>query len=231
MELGKKPPAILYLDKNGFYFYSDGLPTLTSLGFTPEVVRDMDVVNSTAFLTQIKTFVEQYQLTPSTISIVLSPNVTFEKDVVGLDKEQQDEAVKRFVDAIPFENVMYKTYPIEKGVKVIGSSEDLFTELKIAFEKLGFGIDIVIPFQLLGADQPLISNLTADNASQLLKRIYRYKQQSLFNAQQPKVEISSTPTTTTNSGKSKKNNTRLFAMIGVFAVLFAILGYMLMTMN
>lgn len=235
MEFSKKPPAVLFLDKNGFYFYEEGLPNIISLAFTEDAVRNMDVVNATLLMNQVKLFTEQYQLVPAAISIVLSPNVTFEKDIVGFAHEAQEEAVKNFVDTIPFESVISKTYPIEKGVKVIGFNEDLFRDLKSGFEMVAFSVDSVVPYQLLGADQALITNLTTDNASQFLKRVYRLRQFNMLVVVKEKIQqvaqTAHTAPVASHTEKPKKNNTRLFAMVGIFAVLFAILGYMLMNMN
>lgn len=230
MDFNKKQAALLYLDKNGFYFYIDGLPSVISLAFTDNAVKDMDVVNGASLIAQVKTFVEQYRLLPSMITIILSPNVAFEKDIAGLTREAQEEAVKNFIDTIPFESVLTKTYPIEKGVKIIGFNEDLYTELKNGFEKSSFGIESVIPYQLLGTDQTLIKNLTTDNAAQFLKRCDHLKQYTLLITERQK-NLSPSPSAETVVQKPKKNYTRLFVMIGVFTVLFGVLGYMLMNMK
>ncbi|MDO8270099.1 MAG: hypothetical protein Q7T54_05535 [Candidatus Levybacteria bacterium] len=230
MDFNKKQAALLYLDKNGFYFYTDGLPSVISLAFIDNAVRDMDVVNGASLIAQVKAFIDQYRLMPSMITIILSPNVAFEKDIAGLTREAQAEEIKNFIDTIPFESVLTRTYPIEKGVKVIGFNEDLYTELKNGFEKNSFGIDMVIPYQLLGTDQTLIKNLTTDNAAQFLKRCDHLKQYTLLITEKQKNPGPS-PVTETVVQKPKKNYTRLFVMIGVFTFLFAVLGYMLITMK
>lgn len=234
MDFNKKPPALLYLDKNGFYFFEEGLPNVVSAAFTEDAVRVMDVINSAILLTQIKTFTEQYKLIPAAITIVLSPNVVFEKDIVGLSYDEQENTVKAFVDTVPFESVLYRSYPIEKGVKVICCNEDLFQELKNAFEKASFNIESVVPYQLLGVDQTLIKNLTADTASQFLKRADHLKQFTILTTEKEKQQTQTTPASSTPAAATapvKKVNVRLYGMIGIFAVLFIILGYMLMNMN
>lgn len=236
MEFNKKQPALLYLDKNGFYFYEEGLPSIVSLAFGDSVIKDMDVINPASLEVQIKSFVEQYKLIPGVITIILSPNVAFEKDITGLSKDDQTKAVQNFVDTIPFDSVISRTYPVDKGVKIIGFNEDLYLELKKSFERASFGIDSIIPYQLLGIDQTLIKNLTTDTATQLLKQVGTYRQQTLLTVAKPVI---TNPTSTssmtsvssqTSSAEPPKKNTRLFIMIGVFTVLFSILGYMLITM-
>lgn len=229
MEFSKKQPALLYLDKNGFYFYASTLPSMVSLAFLETSVKDMDVINPSSIMNQISTFVAQYQIPPSFIMIILSPNITFEKDIVGLSSEAQEENVNAFLDTIPFESVISKSYPIDKGVKVIGANEDLYQELKISFEKVASGIESVIPYQMLGNDQSLIRNFTTDSAQQLLKHSDHLKQYSMLTIVKEKIPMMQDPSLKSQI-KPKQNKVRLFVMAGVFAILFIILGIMIMRM-
>ncbi len=232
MEFNKKQSALLYLDKLGFYYYQEGLLNVVSLGFLETSVKDMDVINGASIKNQIKAFIDQYQITPASVTIILSPNVTFEKDLVGFGKEEETEQVKKFVDTIPFESVLSKVFPIANGVKVVGCNDDLYTELKMGFENNKFTVTSIVPYQLLGNDQALIQNLTIENAAQLLKRLDRLKQFSLVAEQKDKPAISTSSTqTNTITEKPKSNKPRLYAMAGIFVVLFIILGYMLLHMK
>ncbi len=230
MESNKKQPAILYLDKNGFYFYEVGLPSVVSLAFLATSVRDMDVINGASIMTQVKSFIEQYQIPQGIINIIVSPNITFEKDFVDVSPDAIEEKIKNFVDTIPFESVMSKQYPIEKGFKVIGWNEELYLELKVSFEKNSFIVDQVIPYQMLGSDQALIQNLTQDNALQLIKHADRLKQFTMLNIQKEKIQISQNPDEKKQI-KPKQSKTRLYLMIAVFVILFGILGFMLLNQH
>ncbi len=227
MENTKKQPAILYLDKNGFYFYEEGLPGVISLAFLATSVRDMDVINGASIMTQVKSFIDQYKIPLGVINIIVSPNITFEKDFVDLTSDALEEKTKNFVDTIPFESVMSKKYPIEKGVKVIGWNEELYLELKMSFEKNSFVIDQVIPYQLLGSDQALIQNFTQENAAQLLRRVDHLKQFTMLTVPKEKPQVTQNADDK-KSSKPKQSKTRLYVMGGIFVILFIILGYMLL---
>lgn len=230
MENIKRQPALLYLDKNGFYFYEVGLPSVVSMAFLATSVKDMDVINGASIMNQVKAFVDQYHIPPAIVTIIVSPNITFEKDFVDLITEALEEKSKIFIDTIPFESVMTKQYPIEKGVKIIGWNEELYLELKISFEKCAFVVEHVIPYQLLGSDQSLIQNLTQDNALQILKHIDHLKQFTMLNLQKEKTQaIQEQENKQISKPKSKK--TRLYVMAGVFILLFGILGYMLLNQH
>lgn len=229
MDFVKKQPGFLYLDKNGFYFYETGLTLVVSLAFLSTSVRDMDVVNGSSLINQIKSFVDQYQLAPASIAVILSPNITFEKDFMNLGREAVKEGVDKFLDTVPFESALSKEYAIEKGVKVIAANDDIYRELKLGFEKCFFSIDSVIPYQMLGQDQALIRNLTTENATQLLKRVDHLKQFNMISVERNKTITQNIPEKK-GAVQSKKPKVRLYAMIGIFVALFAILGIMLLRM-
>lgn len=227
MESTKKQQSFIYLDRNGFYFYQPSLPTVVSLAFLEGSVKDLDVINGASVFTQIKSFIDQYGIGPAAITIIASPNVTFEKDITGFTPEQMEEEVRNFVDTIPFESVLFRKYPIENGVKVIGINEDLYTEIKVSFEKSASTVDCVVPYQLIGSDQSYIRNLTTDSAMQLVKRLDHFKQFTLLSIEKPKNEVSQN-TEIKNQSKTKKSSTRLIAMVGIFTLLIIILAVMLL---
>lgn len=226
MDIANRKQILLYLDRGGFYFYEMGQSNIVSMGFLPTSVRDLDVIDVISLESQIKTFVESTKLAPGEITIVISPNIIFEKDILITEVEKQKEAVDKFLETIPFESVASTIIPIEKGVKVIGINEELYLSIKNGFEKLGSSVESVLPYHSLGTDMFLLNNFTTDNASILLKKVDRLKQFSLL---QDKLK---TPISLdiNSQGKPlpKKNSIRLYAMIGVFAVLFVILGFMLL---
>lgn len=229
MELTKKQSAILYLDSKGFYFYEQTLPNVLSMAFLETSVKDMDVINGAQLSAQIKSFVDQYNIAPGAITIILSPNVTFEKDITGLSGEDQDNAIKKFTETIPFESVLTKSYPIDKGLKIIGCNEDLYDELKLSFKSVSFVVESIIPYQMLGSDQNLLQNMLVDNISLLLRRLDKYRQYTML-AEKTKSQVVSSPIDHKDPTQ-KKGSTRLFIMAGIFIVLFAILGYMILHMK
>lgn len=228
MEFTKKQPALIFLDKNGFYFFEVGLPNVITLAFSEGSVKDMDVISGSTLEEQIKSFIEQYHIAPASITMVISPNITFEKDFPEAPVEELSEQIKKFVDTVPFERVLSKKYTIDKGVKVIGCNEDLYLELKQSFEKNGFSIDNIIPYQVLGVDQPLIQNLTTDNASQFLKRVGNLRQITMLDIEKVKGQIDRSNIVEGKEEKPKKNNTRIYVMAGFFVVLIGILAFMLL---
>lgn len=230
MDFAKKQPGFMYLDKNGFYFFESGLTTVLSLAFSTASVRDMDVVNHASLIGQVQDFIGQYKLPPADFPIIFSPNITFEKDIVGQSQENTRIEIEKFTDTIPFENVLFRQYPVDKGVKVIACNDDMYREIKAGFEKAGSNVTGVVPYQMLGQDQELIKNLTIDSAIELVKKIDRLKNLSMIVATKEKPLINPASSDKRTVGQPKKINIRLFLMAGVFAILFVILGVMIVNM-
>ncbi len=229
MDFSKKQPALLYLDVNGFYFYESGTSSVVSMGFLPESVKDMDVINPTTLENQVKAFIEQGKITPCNISIILSPNLIFEKEILVTDVEKQKVEIAHYLDNLPFENVASSDTPLEKGVKVFAVNEELFTSLHTAFSKFGSAVENVILYSSLGNDAQLINNLTPENANLLIKKMDKLKQLSLLK-QRPKT----TPTPEqkpTEATAKKKQSPRIYVMAVFLLVLLGILGYMLLTLK
>lgn len=228
MDFAKKVPGFIYLDKGGFFLFEPGLGSVLSLAFSTTSVRDMDIMNRVSLHGQIQAFIEQFQLQPGEFVIILSPNITFEKEILDQNQENTKIEVDKFIDTVPFDSVLSKEYPISKGVKVIACNNDMYLELKSAFEKNASSINFVVPYQVLGQDQALINNLTVDSASELLKKVDRLKQFSMVT-QEKKEPIMATGVKKDGT-EPKKKNTKLIFMIAIFVVLFIILGIMIVNM-
>lgn len=228
MDFSNKKQALLYLDRNGFYFYESGLSNVLSLGFAETSVKNLDVVDEKSLDNQIQTFSTQAKLAPSNISIILSPNLIFEKDILILEPTQQKEEADKFINTVPFTNVASATYPISNGVKVIGVNEDLFLAVKNSFEKLGCVASLVLPYHALGPDIALLNNFTVGNVSQLMKKLDRLRPFNMLQlkiVEQPKDSIATSP------NQSPKSNKRAILMGGFLFVLIVVLVFMLLNMN
>ena len=231
MEFSNNKQALLYIDRNGFYYYGAGQSTILNMAFLPTSVKDLDVVDQKSLENQIQTFSLQAKLVPSTISIIISPNLVFEKDIVTTDPQKQKEEMDKFISLVPFDTVASKTFPIQNGIKVIGVNEDIYLSIKTSFEKLGSIVTLVIPYQSLGADSALINNFTAQNVATILKRLDRLKEFNLLpNKDRSPLPQGATDEHLQNTPNIKKNK-RAYLMVGLLVVLLVILGYLLVNLK
>src|SRR5438132_1495064 len=121
-----KQTAILYIDKNRFDFYKTSNPTALSLVFPPEMVKDMEIVDTENLKSIVLTFIDQNKLSPVNLILILSENITFSQDFPASLDGKQDEEIHKFLDNIPFEHISFKKVPIEKGVRLVAVNKDYY---------------------------------------------------------------------------------------------------------
>ncbi len=119
--------------------------------FTPEMVKDMDVVNLQLLNTNLKNFVSANKLKPSSLVIILDSSVYFEKDFPGPNVPPSQE-MEDFIDTIPFSASSAKLFRSGTGFKQIVINRDLYESLKKSFEELGFAVSAVVPSFVLGPE-------------------------------------------------------------------------------
>lgn len=206
--------GIIFLQKDKFDFYSTGLTKIIEFRFIPEIVRDLEIVNSNLLENLIKLFVSNNKIVPMELIIVLADNACFIKDFVpptaasGPQQQnvnqsapitpQNNEASKKmqedidfFIEHVPFENVQSRNFPVGNGTKVLAVNRDFYEAIRKAFEKMGFGVREVYPGMVfennIGA-KPAMDIITA-NA--ILQQVYNVKGNNLLKESkifQPVVE-------------------------------------------
>jgi hypothetical protein len=166
--------GIIFLQKDKFDFYSPGLAKIIEFRFVPEIIRDLEVVNSELLDNLIKLFVASNKIPPTELIIILSDNTCFMKDFPAIQAQNQntqqsgqqgspvtpvqqqageiDEKIRDFAENVPFERVATKKFQTAGGTKVLAVNRDFFEVVKGAFEKNGFRINGVYPGLVFGAN-------------------------------------------------------------------------------
>lgn len=240
--------AIIFIYRGGFDYYVSGNAASVRFPFDPVIVRDLEVLNIPQLEAAIAAFIASSKLVPSHCAIILSDSVLFMKDLQKpaetvvpkakgkiqvlpvIETEQVakvtlDDMAQKFVDTVPFEDVASMQLPIPNGIKVLAVNRELYMSIKLGFEKSGFFIENVSPLIALGRD---MYPEGVDTVKKALAQFDMTKAHSFLTA---KPFILSKPQEKSDFVlDDKKSNTRLFAMLGVFGVLFLILGILLWQM-
>ncbi len=225
MDFSKRGQAILFLDRNRFDYYDGASGRIASFPFDPTVINALEVLNAANLEMQIQSFIEQGGLAPASIVIVLSPNVLFEKDLTGLAPEQQEAETQLFLDNIPFDTVITKLTTFPQGVRISSTNKLLCDALKAAFEKKGFLVDAVAPYESLGQELFQIAGLDEQNAPVILKMYDALKNNSFPVAAIVHEKTAKAGTTKNASDKKAPPKWRPFALAAVFVVLIIILVF------
>lgn len=211
--------GVIYLDKYMFDFYSELSPNVLRFSFTPDTVRDFDVINHELIINQIKLFVQQNKLAPVMLHIVLSDTVLFGKEIKITDPGKRDLDVQAFLDTVPFESVGSTTVMLPNSVQVLATNKDMYETIKSGFEPNGFTTELVIP-ALMMKEVNLKNGLSPDSAQFIISRAVALRQYNFISVAMP-VE----PQEQGSKGEmSQKNNKRTFLLVGVFVFLILVLA-------
>lgn len=241
--------GVIYLLKDRFQFYSPFLRQVVELKFTPQMVLDLDVLNPELLEEQIKVFVTNGKIPPSSLIIVLSDNAYFVKDFTLSQKPVQPQKpgqppqpqlkaslddlkpeVDQFVEHVPYENVVSKTFPLKTGLRVCAVNQDLFATVQRGFEKMNFTVEAVFPGMVLGAGlsaKPVMDSVLANTALQKASALKQYdlKSQEAFSPTPKKEEqVDEVQEALENSKEPPKTDKkRLAVMLGVLGILLVVL--------
>jgi hypothetical protein len=242
--------GVIYLLKDRFQFYSPFLRQIVEFKFTPEMVMDLDVLNPDLMEEQIKVLITNGKVPPSSLIIVLADNAYFVKDfalpqappaqaqkpgqppapVPKVSLEDLKPQIDLFVEHVPYENVVSKSFPLKTGMRVCAVNQDLYTTVQRAFEKINFTVDAVLPGMVLGGGlsaKPVMDGMLANTAIQKAPTLKQYdlKSQEAFSPIQKKEEQADEVQQALENSKEppKTDKKRLAVMIGVLGLLLVVL--------
>ncbi len=216
--------GIIYLRANGFDFYGNKMVNGIRFDFPLTAVKDLDVVNKGELEESISTCIEKNQILTANSIIVISESVCFEKDFVDIPLDQQENLTRAFLENIPFEQINTKTFPIERGEKIVSVNKDLYEAVKTGFENKGFLIEAVAPSLVLGTALGNTEHGLSAEAITILFEKYTMLKENSF-AMDEKKQVAE-PKKTEENGKRAMNKKLVF-LSGIFILLFGILAYMI----
>lgn len=158
----------------------DSLATPLSLQFPPQVVKDLEMMSQTALETLVHTFVVREKLESTSLIIILSQEVYFEKDIGKCDGEEQKKLVQQFVDTVPFTTTSEKVFQIRGSCRLVVINRTLFDSFKTAFEKEKFPVVAVVP-ELVLPGIGVKGTLSADSCRVIAKKLPALAEQSFLD--------------------------------------------------
>lgn len=219
MDFTKKQQAIFYIEGNRAFFYPSSTSGETlQFPFPTDIVCDLEVLERQKFLALILVFFQSHKIPPSDILVVFAATTVFEKD---FPKEQNQEDIQRFIDYIPFDEVLTKTFKADKTIKVIAINKEFYDILKEACEIAKCHIvDVVAYTSLL----PIVPELAQKVDLPLI--LTKFDASRQFSITTPAQNISQF-----QQPLSSAKNKRTFILLGVFGVLVVILFIVIIISN
>lgn len=214
----KKQNGVIWFDKTGLSIYLENKPFLR-LNFTPDVFSNLEIIDKTKLENLIRSFIKQNNLSNLSFILIITSDLLFEKDWLLPQTEAQKKEETDFIDSIPFDNTVTHSWIKENKKKLIATNQDFIFFLKEIFEKDNGRLIAAFPYSLFGA------NVRNESVKEIWKKLNTLKQDNL-------IEINSNPQTVkpdvNNQQKSDKNKFTLPLLIGVFVILIAVLGFLML---
>lgn len=217
----KRQICVIYIDNNKILFYSNELKNTGEIPLSADIISDLEVINADKLGETIDSFFISNSLKESEFNAILvfSQNTSFDKDLEEGDSKFKYDETQKFLDMVPFEDMLNNSYKLGKKTKIVAVNKSLFDNLRIDLEKNKVYISLVVPMTILIEEYPSLSqNL---DLSLIASKMESIKQFSLigFNENGLQGEVK-------NSMGIKQKDKRLYMLIGLMAFLFLILIYM-----
>lgn len=225
--ISKRPTGVFYIDGNAAFYFEQTLTSPVRLDIPVDIISNFELLNKKKLATLIQAFIKNYKLAPSNIVILLSVQVTFDKDFPHGSIEIQ-KSIQEFLELVPYEEILERKIISSGKTRVVATNKEICEAIKSTFIISGFLVSGIYPLSLTMESIPqLKSNL---DLNLFVSKISDLK---TFNLQ-PVVEASyafssGSPSGTNSLAKEKPNKNRLYALSGLFAVLIVILGFVIYT--
>ena len=161
--------VILFLKRDSLELYSEaGEGPQNRLLFLPEIIKYEEILDEAKFESTIASFLQKELAPNQKVTILLSPDILFQKTISQKDKNLEEAEIKKFTDEIPFDASKTTTIkvPTVDGLNLIATNKKLYLPIAAACEKLNSQVEAVIPASLFGITKNL--PLTKDDISKIL---------------------------------------------------------------
>ncbi|MFI5265401.1 MAG: hypothetical protein ACHQT7_01510 [Candidatus Levyibacteriota bacterium] len=217
----KPQSGLLILNRDNFYMYTPGISGFLTLTFPETMIKDLEIVNQEELENQIRQFVESSGIAPAEITIILSSDILFEKEIAGGPEENEDR--QKFLDSLPFESVYKIVIPKDQKPHIITVNRELLDGIIQALTKLDFTVVRAVPYEFLRKNS--IQTVDVGNAPDIIKRSESMK---LYNMLDYKLEKQTAAASDNKNGKEDgESKVRLYLLIGVLVVMGTLLLYLL----
>ncbi|MBP6044840.1 MAG: hypothetical protein WAT72_04565 [Microgenomates group bacterium] len=143
--MADKKVSLILIDKNKLWLYSGATGEILNLDFPTTVMKDMEVLNRDLLIKQFESFLSVHKVDGPRVDIVIAPSLLFIKDFSGIEEPKKEEAIKSFVDNVPFDSTAKTTMHMDKVVRVIVANKDLIILIKHSLEKRKCEVPLILP--------------------------------------------------------------------------------------
>jgi hypothetical protein len=242
--MAKIKEAVILIDTTKLEVFDTASKKVYQFPFPQNSIADFEVVNVNALTDQLINFFRQNKFSFTEYVIILGTSTLFQKDfsLQPTSSSPQNQGTKaqadpikqmtvadlqvqkqRFLDLVPFQNVISTEMPINKGSKVIAGNKEI-CEVAQASVMPQANLKAIFPMTIFVSNSQQASSLTPDIARKALK-VESLKQYNMYNrTDHPRISNNN------QTGFIKKQKKQDIMLVGIFAVLLLVLGVLLVPM-
>lgn len=189
-----------------------------SLPLPTTIINNMEVINKDALYQLVTDWLKQRTYINTEIVWLLGSQLCFEHVITSTDPDKIDSEIVQFIDTVPFEEVLSKTYVSGAVRQLTAVNKLLITSFIQAFSLHGYTTRAVVPVRLVSQTD----NLTLDIAKLTYKKENELERNTIFVVTPTQPVVSTTKPAITEKPKSQ-----LPMLITVFTILLAVLGFVI----
>jgi hypothetical protein len=214
-EISKKPSGVFFIDGNKAFYFEQSLSGPIPLEIPADVFSDLELLNRKKLDALIKNFIVAQKLGPKNIIILLSTQLTYDKDFPrgSIEMEKNTE---EFLELVPFEQTISKKALFAGKTKVIATNREFCDAVKATFINAGFIVSGIYPLSLCLELAPELQSSMDLNL--VINKVPDLRDFNLMPV--PEVAINS-------QEDGKPNKIRLYLMIGVMVLLGIFMVFLL----
>lgn len=212
---------VILVTRAGLQIFNEGENVIQSLPLPSTIIDNLEVINKDALYTLITDWIKQKTYIDTSIIWILSPELCFTHIITSTDQDKMDSETLQFLDTVPFEEVLSRTYSTLSGKQLIATNKALVSALIQGFALHGYSTQFVIPGQIVQLD----TAITPDLARALHKRSNELEKENLIlpTTLEPKEPVY----TSITASPPAKPKSSLPLLLTIFGILVAILGFVL----
>lgn len=212
-EITKKPTGVFFVDGNRSFYFEQSLGSPVPMEITPDIFSDLELINGKKLDILIKKFIVTHKLGPKNIIILLSTQMTYDREFPHGSIEVEKH-IEEFLELVPFENVISKKALFSGRTKVIAANKEFCDGVKASFVNAGFIVSGIYPLSLCLELAPELQS--SMDLNMVINKVPELKDFNLM----PTPEVALRP-----QNKEKPNKNRLLLLVGVFILLGLILAF------
>ncbi len=224
-----KNKGIVFIQKDRLEYYDEVQAKILQFVFQPTVVQDLEVADRDQLNIQLKSFLQNNKISTANLLFVISNSIIFEKSFPLSTAVNKETEVQKFLENIPFEQVIYKVIDRQKDYQVLAINKDLYSSFKLSFESLGSKVLGIIPLVSLGELYRNSQNLNSDIVKYTLSHFDQLQKQSFIQEEVNQVMQEVNPENAVDSSQFKNalNKYRTPILLSVFIFFLVILSVMM----